>query len=917
MMAVGDCPPEELLRGFLLGLLPDEEIARQTAHLDACATCLELAKRITADDWLVDSLRSPGTPELWAEPDDEILIERLRQQGRRLPRLADDTLHDVPQQTPSLPGYEVFEVIGRGGMGVVFRARQIWPRRIVAVKMVRLDSRPERLARFRSEITAAARFIHPNVVSVYEVGDHQGVPYFSMEYAAGGSLAHRLARGPLPAREAAETLLTLARAVNFGHDCGVVHRDLKPSNILVSGEWSVTGRGRKPDSSRGEEASNAGSLPATHHSTPVTLKIADFGLAKCLDEHGQTLTGELLGTPAYMAPELTQAGEREDLPAADIYSLGAILYECLTRRPPFQGETPFATLEQVRTQDPASPRRIQAGIPRDLETICLKCLARQPARRYASAAALADDLERYLEGRPILARPVGSVERAAKWLRRHPAISTFAAGLLALFAGGIVYEQRLQRALTLAENNAAQARQEKDRADANYKEARQALYSVLQKAKDRSASSVPRLHELQRRQSEAALAFYHNVASQMGESPQVRYDRAWAQRDAALLELELGRNKDALQNLTAARTTFASLAEAYPKNLEIRYGLASSLLALTGVDFAHAEESSKETMRLCEQLTTEAPDKEEYAAALASACHQTAIHENVKNRPKEAIHLYERAIELRQAALKRRPGNQDVRIALAQDRINLSHLCCTQGQKQRGEQLHDEAEAELAVLVEDAPNVVEIELAWAVLRINWAYALWEKKQLAAAIADLGKNAERLLALVKQEPTSEPLREHLFRTFGLRAQLNGETGAFAAAVKDQRQAIEFAPNEQLRRERHFFLALDLANAGKYGEAVTQVDELAKTMPPDASEAHWVHLANVCGIAANKAGADKALDDKTRAAAIDRAVSLGLDCVRKARGKTPLEQWRGTLLELAGVPNFHPLAKDPRWKELGKE
>src|SRR6185369_11764771 len=148
---------------------------------------------------------------------------------------------DFSYPAPCVPGYEVFEEIGRGGMGVVFRARQHWPRRIVALKMVRLDSRPERLARFRSEVTAAARFIHPNVVSIFEVGEHQGLPFFSMEYVAGGNLAHRLATSPFSARAAAELVLTLARAVAFGHSCGVVHRDLKPSNILVSGEWQVTG----------------------------------------------------------------------------------------------------------------------------------------------------------------------------------------------------------------------------------------------------------------------------------------------------------------------------------------------------------------------------------------------------------------------------------------------------------------------------------------------------------------------------------------------------------------------------------------------------------------------------------------------------------------------------------------------------
>ncbi len=307
-------------------------------------------------------------------------------------------------------GYEVLRELGRGGMGVVLLARHLELKRLVALKMIQslVHCCPRQLARFRGEAEVLARLQHPNVVQIYEVGEHEGRPFFALEYLPGGGLDRRLNGTPQPPRQAAQLLRVLARTVSAAHQAGVIHRDLKPANVLLT----------------------ADDIP----------KISDFGLAKQIDAAtGQTMTGDVLGTPLYMAPE--QAYGRRDAigPWTDVYALGVMLYELLTGRPPFSGATALDTLEQVVSRDPVPPSRLQVKVPRDLEVICLKCLAKEPARRYGSAADLAEDLRRFLAGEPIRARPAPVWERAWKWLRRRPALtSTAAAGLLcaAVLLGG-------------------------------------------------------------------------------------------------------------------------------------------------------------------------------------------------------------------------------------------------------------------------------------------------------------------------------------------------------------------------------------------------------------------------------------------------------------------------------------------------
>ncbi|HEV3143691.1 MAG TPA: protein kinase [Gemmataceae bacterium] len=420
-------------------------------------------------------------PELEAEPAVvlTLILAEFRLRGKRAnPPALEDYLLRFPRYAeqlrtrlakfPNIPGYDILDEIGHGGMGVVYKARQSALKRLVALKMVLGGARttPEQLARFRQEAEAVARLQHPNIVQIHEIAEHDGCPYFSMEYLEGGSLAQRLTGTPLPARPAARLTETLARAIQYCHERGVVHRDLKPANILlVSGERSEAEPQREPSS--------------TLHSL-LTPKITDFGLAKDLEgESGHTQTGAILGTASYMAPEQADGQVKKIGPAVDVYALGAILYEFLTGKPPFRGATLLDTLEQVRSQEPVPPSRLQTKLPRDLSTICLKALAKSPTGRYSSAAELADDLQRFLDGKPIQARPVGQGERLWRWCRRNPRVALLAVLVVAsVLAGSIastvflVQSQERAKRVREEERNAARRRYISDmRLAASYWEA--------------------------------------------------------------------------------------------------------------------------------------------------------------------------------------------------------------------------------------------------------------------------------------------------------------------------------------------------------------------------------------------------------------------------------------------------------------
>lgn len=392
-------------------------------------------------------------PDVRGEVEERIRILRQFDRENAPPLSAPD---DRP---PSVPGYELLDLLGTGGMGQVWRARHTKLQRIVAVKLILSGARarPSERLRFRIEAEALAQLHHSNIVQLYEIGEADGCPYLVLEFVDGPTLAQQLRDQPLSHRHSAEVITAIARAMDLAHRRGIIHRDLKPGNILLSAiDQQPSGSdlsGRKPKAESRK--------PVADCRQP---KVTDFGLAKRLAERdGATRTGDIFGTPSYMAPE--QATGSEVGPATDIYALGAVLYELLTGRPPFQAATPVATLLQVTDQEPSRPSLLRA-VPRDLETISLKCLEKSPARRYATAGDLADDLERYIRNEPIRARAVGPAERAFKWMRRHPALSAMGAALASVILGSIVSLSLLYAKAVSEKHAADQARMQAEQSDA-------------------------------------------------------------------------------------------------------------------------------------------------------------------------------------------------------------------------------------------------------------------------------------------------------------------------------------------------------------------------------------------------------------------------------------------------------------------
>jgi WD40 repeat protein len=376
-----------------------------------------------------------------------------------------DTVDFTP---PLVPGYEILHEVGRGGMGVVYKARQLSLNRLVALKMILSGAHAgatER-ERFKREAEAVAALQNPNIVQIFDIGEANGHPYLALEFVDGGSLAANLTGEPWDAKRAAALIEILARTMQFAHDAGIVHRDLKPGNILLQLE------SRKPEGQKAGGGDSKARDSSTSRLPDLRPKVTDFGLAKRLDEtlvaDGGTRTGAVMGTPSYIAPEQASGKAREVGPPVDVYALGAILYELLTGRPPFRGETPLDTVLQVINDDPVQPKRLHPLVPRDLETICLKCLSKQAAMRYTSTGALADDLRRFLNGEPIKARPLTAWGRGVKWMRRHPALTVLltmtVVATLALVTVLSVAYARVRDAVDEKEHEAWVAAQERDRA---------------------------------------------------------------------------------------------------------------------------------------------------------------------------------------------------------------------------------------------------------------------------------------------------------------------------------------------------------------------------------------------------------------------------------------------------------------------
>jgi hypothetical protein len=391
---------------------------------ELCGDRPDLLDRLRHDLRALDAMEAflgPGTGE--ADPQAAPSVD----EAATIPPGPEASLDAAAAPGPVVPGYEVLGELGRGGMGVVYRARHLKLNRVVALKMVLAGGHagPDDLTRFLGEAEAVAALQHPHIVQLYEFGQHDGLPFFTLEFVPGGSLTDKLSETTLTPKEAARLVEQLAHGVHYAHGKGIVHRDLKPGNVLLAEDG--------------------------------TPKVTDFGLAKRLEVGtGLTASGAIMGTPTYMAPEQAGGHGKRVGPLADVYALGAILYECLTGRPPFKAATALDTILQVVSEEPASVRQLQPGAPADLETICHRCLQKEPGKRYASAEELAEDLRRFQAGEPIRARPVSAWERTWKWVRRRPAEAGLVGAvvlvvLVGLAGAGVYVRYKDQQATALAQ----------------------------------------------------------------------------------------------------------------------------------------------------------------------------------------------------------------------------------------------------------------------------------------------------------------------------------------------------------------------------------------------------------------------------------------------------------------------------------
>jgi tetratricopeptide (TPR) repeat protein len=529
------CPPVENLRDLLQGELPPDLATELREHIQECGACLDILDHLSDDPdvdlWLADG--GQGTRQ--------VVLEGLR---------TTPFLHPAPTLGPprrpddlgTLGPYDIEVEVGQGGTGVVYRARDRTMGRVVALKVLRPDLADDHAReRFVREVRAASRVEHDHIVRIYATADPADpILCFAMEYLAGPSLAERLrVGGRLDPREAAEVVAQTARGLAAAHAAGLVHRDVKPDNILFE---PATGR----------------------------AKIGDFGLARLVSEAtGLTRDGVVAGTPAYLSPEQAR-GESQAGPLADVYALGVTLYECLAGEPPFRG-SPLRVVHQILNDDPCPPRALNEAIPRDLETICLKAMAKEPHFRYASAADLADDLDRWLRSEPIRARPIGPVGRFTRFARRKPLVaSLFTALALALISGttaAVILWRRAEASAALAQTRLLDA-------ELNYRQARDAVDNLYLKLYLTNVLNKPGLESTRAEVAREIIRYYRDFLSHRGHDPALRADAAEASLRIGLLTVDSGDKREALRALEEASKLLTAIARDRPGDLELLEKLA-------------------------------------------------------------------------------------------------------------------------------------------------------------------------------------------------------------------------------------------------------------------------------------------------------------------------------------------------------
>ena len=826
----GTIDREQLLNEILAAYLNAVRQGRAPARQELLDQNPELASELTAffaDRDYVDHLAAP-----------------LRQ-----------ALADNPGLRPGmvLDNYDLLEEIGQGGMGLIFKARQRSLNRIVALKMLRLGSwaTPDDLQRFRTEADAVANLDHAHIVPIYEVGTFHGQPYFTMKLMEGGSLAQAVGREPGEGgkdgrRRAADVAATVARAVHYAHQRGILHRDLKPANILLdaAGQPHVTDFGlakrlRVRTGAPPAPSANGGSGTAE----PPT---ADYGEGM---DGGPTQVGSVLGTPSYMAPEQAAGQKGLVTTAADVYGLGAILYELLTGRPPFRGETPLETLHQLMHQESPRPRGLRPEIERDLETIALKCLEKDPRQRYTSALALAEDLERFLAGKPIQARPVGATERLWRWCRRQPAlaaVSGFAVvAVAAIVVGSVVFALReahhagelahqkdqTQRALDEAQCQQALAEE-------SFRQAHQAVNDFCVKV-SHQLEAVSRLQPLRKELLEAALRYYQTFLEQRAQDPKLRRELADTHRRVAEIYSSRGSKPQALEAFEKSFALYQELMRDNPADLGLleeaawirfRIGnhqptveaslkvhqddlaLLESLLrehpgslslqesrtagtnslAVAHRRMGHLDEALRAFERACElqqRLVDQYTDKPVLRKNLAIYVNNLGIYQSDMGQTDAALQSFQRALDIRRKLAQTEPQNEKYQFDVAASSRDIGMVQSNTGRQREALAAFEQARAIRERLAQANPGVTLYRNSLAASHRDVGQALQKLDRLDEALASFERSRVLQEELVKADPTVAQYQYDLAHCHFLAGDIQKEQAHRPEAVRAFRKAQE--------------------------------------------------------------------------------------------------------------------------------
>jgi tetratricopeptide (TPR) repeat protein len=791
---------------------------------------------------------------------------------------------DTPEGPNADAEFEVYEVLGRGGGGTVYRARDLALDRTVALKVLGegVFATPEQADRFRTESLAAAKLTHPNVVPVYRTGTRSGRPFLSMAYIPGRTLAAVCRAESLSARRAAEVVATVARAVEYAHARHVLHRDLKPQNVIVEDE---TGR-------------------------PV---VTDFGLAKLLDGgHSPTRTGQMLGTPEYMAPEQADGRAGAVGPPTDVYGLGAILYECLTGRPPFRGDGPAAVVRQVLDREPVPPRRLNPSVPADLETVCLKCLQKSPGHRYPAARDVATDLDLFLAGRPILARPVGLAQRTSRWCRRNRlAAALIGLVVLTAVAGGALVGWQWSR----AEREADTARRERDTADAERRRAEahltratDAVDFIGRRIAEERLADVPHADPVRREVLEYAVRFYEGFLDTEGDSPAAR-------RAAATAHLKVGGFRHRLGDLNGAADAFRSAVRlgeaglaADPDDRDARLTRLTAAGRLCEVflaagRLADAEAADAEFERVYVSLPAGAASDRGVRFALADHFHTRGRVQLARRSYPEAERSL-RAGEHEVRALLGEGGDDgSVKRRLAWLYCNLAVLQQRTGQNPAGVESYRTAEKLFGELARARPGSAGARFDHAVCRRNIGILLRKMNDGVAALAayQAAREVFHMLAVdFPQVPTyRSEWAEALFGEALVTADRAAKRRLMERAIELYEQVAVQAPDQQGVRRRLVHVLMN------YVELLVQSGDHA------AAAKHLARLRPLCDIGMDFLTAERFQLDCVTLAEADKALSAE---TRRVVIDTYLTGFVNTLTRLRerNAPEYQTLLDDPRLK-----